>query len=62
MLGIPWLNWHTLRRTHATQFQAAGGSLREAQAQLGHAKMTTTNDLYTIPIPQSQRAAAERLA
>src|SRR5438552_19124645 len=24
-LGMPWLNWHTLRRTHATLFQVAGG-------------------------------------
>ncbi len=25
-LGMPWLNWHTLRRTHATLFQQAGGT------------------------------------
>jgi integrase len=37
-LGLPWLNWHTLRRTHATPFQQAGGTLREAQAQLGHSR------------------------
>ena len=30
---MPWLNWHTLCRTHATLFQQAGGTLREAQAQ-----------------------------
>jgi hypothetical protein len=27
---LPWLNWHTLRRTHATLLQAAGASLRDA--------------------------------
>ena len=37
-LGMPWLSWHTLRRTHATLLQAAGASLRDAQAQLGHAR------------------------
>ena len=35
-IGTPWLGWHTLRRTHATLLQAAGGSLKDAQAQLGH--------------------------
>src|SRR6267154_4050124 len=50
-LGMPWLNWHTLRRTHATLLQHAGATLREAQAQLGHSKMSTTLELYTISIP-----------
>jgi hypothetical protein len=41
-----------LRRTHATLFQFAGGSLRDAQAQLGHSKMCTTLEVYTLPIPE----------
>jgi len=61
-LGIPWLNWHTLRRTHATLFQVAGGSLRDTQAQLGHSKASTTLEIYTLPIAQNQREAAERLS
>lgn len=61
-LGMPWLNWHTLRRTHATYLQVAGGSLRSAQAQLGHSKMSTTLEIYTIPIPEQQRATVERLS
>jgi len=61
-LGIPWLNWHTLRRTHATLFQVVGGSLRDAQAQLGHSKMSTTLEHYTIPIPAHQRAVVEKLS
>ena len=61
-LGMPWLNWHTLRRTHATLFQQAGGSLREAQAQLGHARMATTLEDYTIPLPASQRETVGKLA
>jgi integrase len=61
-LGMPWLNWHTLRRTHATLFQQAGGTLREAQAQLGHSKMSTTLEIYTISIPQAQRKAVENLS
>jgi integrase len=34
-LGMPWPNWHTLRRTHITLFQVVGGSLRDAQAPAG---------------------------
>jgi integrase len=61
-LGMPWLNWHTLRRTHATLLQHAGATLREAQAQLGHTKMSTTLELYTISIPSAQRKAVENLS
>jgi len=61
-LGIPWLNWHTLRRTHATLLQHAGATLREAQAQLGHSKMSTTLEIYTISIPAAQRKAVENLS
>lgn len=61
-LGMPWLNWHTLRRTHATLYQRAGGSLREAQAQLGHARMSTTLETYTIPVAAAQRETVEKLA
>jgi integrase len=61
-LGIPWLNWHTLRRTQATLFQVVGGSLRDAQAQLGHSKMSTTLEHYTLPIPAHQRAVVEKLS
>jgi integrase len=61
-LGMPWLNWHTLRRTHATLLQHAGATLREAQAQMGHAKMSTTLEIYTITIPAAQRKAVENLS
>jgi integrase len=61
-IGAPWLSWHTLRRTHATMLQLAGGSLKDAQAQLGHTKLSTTLELYTLPVPDHQRAAVENLA
>ena len=61
-IGAPWLNWHTLRRTHATLLQAAGASLRDAQVQLGHSKMSTTLELYTVPIPAHLREAVENLS
>jgi integrase len=61
-IGAPWLGWHTFRRTHATLLQLAGGSLKDAQAQLGHSKSSTTLDLYTFALPAHQRAAVEKLA
>jgi integrase len=61
-LGMPWLSWHVLRRTHATLLQVSGASLRDAHAQLGHQKMSTTLEIYTLPIPAHQRAAVERLS
>ena len=61
-VGAPWLSWHTLRRTHATLLQAAGGSLKDASAQLGHSKLSTTHEIYTLPLPAHQRAAVEKLA
>jgi integrase len=60
-VGAPWLNWHTLRRTHCTLFQQAGGSLRDAQAQLGHSKMSTTLEIYTIPNDANRRDTVEKL-
>jgi len=59
---MAWLNWHTLRRTHATLLQHAGATLREAQAQLGHSKMSTTLEICTISIPQARREAVENLS
>lgn len=61
-IGAPWLNWHTLRRTHATLLQVAGASLKDAQAQLGHSKMSTTLEVYTVPIPAHLRVAVENLS
>jgi integrase len=60
-IGAGWLNWHTLRRTHCTLFQDAGGSLRDAQAQLGHSKMSTTLEIYTLPIEGRRREIVEKL-
>jgi integrase len=61
-IGAPWLSWHSFRRTHATLLQAAGGSAKDAQAQLGHSQITATLGIYTIPIPAHQRAAVEKLS
>lgn len=61
-IGVPWVSWHTFRRTHATLLQLAGGSAKDAQAQLGPAQITATLGIYTIPVPAHQRAAVEKLS
>ena len=62
-LGMAWLSWHVLRRTHVTLLQTmAGGTYKDAQAQVGHAKASTTMDIYTQPLPEFRRMAVERLA
>ncbi len=61
-IGAPWLSWHAFRRTHATLLQAAGGSPKDAQAQLGHTRLSTTFELYILPIPTHQREAVENLS
>jgi putative ribosome biogenesis GTPase RsgA len=42
--------------------QLAGGSAKDAQAQLGHCQITTTLGIYTIPVPAHQREAVEKLS
>ena len=61
-VGAPWLSWHAFRRTHATLLQAAGGTVKDAQAQLGHAKLSTTLEIYMLPLPAHQREAVENLS
>ena len=36
--------------------------MKDAQAQLGHSKMSTTLEIYTVPIPAHLRVAVENLS
>ena len=49
------------RHTHATLLSDLGESLKTAQAQLGHARLSTAAEIYTHAVPASQRAAVEKL-
>jgi len=61
-LGFPVVGWHSFRHTHATLLGESGGSLKTAQALLGHSDVETTLNIYTHAIPDSQRVAVERVA
>jgi integrase len=54
-------SWHDFRRTHATLLSDMGEPLKTAQAQLGHASLSTTAEIYAQAVPASQRAAVDRL-
>jgi integrase len=58
----PRVSWHSFRHTHATLLGDTGGSLKTAQALLGHSDLETTLNTYTHAIPDSQRTAVERVA
>ena len=60
-LGIPWVNWQVLRRSHATWLKMAGADLKDAQAQMRHSRASTTADIYQQFVPESQRRAVNSL-
>jgi integrase len=60
-LGIGWVNWLCLRRSHATWLKMAGADVKDAQAQMRHSRASTTLDIYQQFVPESQRRVVERL-
>jgi len=60
-LGIGWVNWQVLRRSHATWLKMAGADVKDAQAQMRHSRATTTLDIYQQFVPESQRRAVDKL-
>jgi hypothetical protein len=60
-LGIGWVNWQVLRRSHATWLKLVGADVKDATAQMRHSRVTTTLELYQQFIPESQRRAVNKL-
>ena len=61
-LGLPPATWHSFRHTHATLLSEVGTAPRVAQAILGHSDVGTTLNVYTHAVPESQRAAVEKVS
>jgi integrase len=59
--GVPWLNWHAFRNTHATLGEQIGMPLSDRQAQLGHGTSWMTQE-YTVSDVERRRAGSEKLA
>ncbi len=60
-LGMGWVNWQVLGRSHATWLKLAGADVKDAQAQMRHSRVTTTLEIYQQFVPASQRKAIDRL-
>ena len=61
-LGISFVNWQVLRRSHANWLKLAGADPKDAQAQMRHSRVTTTLEIYQQFIPESQRRAVNKLS
>lgn len=61
-LGLPAIRFHDARHTSATLGLAAGESLKEVSARLGHSSIVVTADTYLTPPDTLARAATTRLA
>jgi integrase len=62
VLGLPWVNWRSLRTSHATWLKMAGADVKDAQAQMRHSRSSTTLDIYQQFVPGSQQRAVDRLS
>jgi integrase len=60
-IGLDWVNWQVLRRSHATWLKMVGADVKDAQAQMRHSRVSTTLDVYMQFVPESQRKAVDRL-
>jgi integrase len=60
-VGLDFVNWGCLRRSHATWLKPAGADIKDAQAQMRHSRASTTMDIYQQFVPESQRRVVDRL-
>jgi integrase len=61
-VGMGWVNWQVLRRSHATWLKVAGADVKDAQAQMRHSRVTTTLEIYQQFVPESQRRVVNKLS
>ena len=60
--GVPYRGLHTLRHTHATLRLKAGTPITEVSRRLGHARVSTTLDVYSHAIPADDLAIVNTIA
>ncbi|ELK46810.1 site-specific integrase [Halobacillus sp. BAB-2008] len=56
---LPQINVHAFRHTHASLLFAAGASIKDVQARLGHTDIQTTMDIYTHVTEDAKEKTAE---
>ncbi len=60
-LGLGWVNWRSLRTSHAVWLKMAGADVKDAQGQMRHSRASTTLDIYQQFVPESQQRVVEKL-
>lgn len=61
-MGLGFVNWRCLRTSHATWLKMAGADPKDIQGQLRHSRISTTMDIYTQFVPESQQKAVGKLS
>ena len=61
-VGLGWVNWRSLRTSHAVWLKLAGADVKDAQGQMRHSRASTTLDIYQQFVPESQQRVVERLS
>jgi integrase len=61
-LGLDWVNWRSLRTSHAVWLKMAGADVKDAQGQMRHSRASTTLDIYQQFVPESQQRVVARLS
>jgi integrase len=61
-LGLDWVNWRSLRTSHAVWLKMAGADVKDAQGQMRHSRASTTLDIYQQFVPESQQRVVNRLS
>jgi len=59
--GLPYRTVHSLRHTNITMQIAAGVPLVTVAGRAGHARTSTTTDIYSHFLKSSDKTAAEKL-
>jgi integrase len=61
-LGLDWVNWRSLRTSHAVWLKMAGADVKDAQGQMRHSRASTTLDIYQQFVPESQQRVVQKLS
>ncbi|WP_258359423.1 site-specific integrase [Moorella sulfitireducens (nom. illeg.)] len=59
-IGLPRLNFHCLRHTHASLLLKAGVDIKIISKRLGHSSISITYDIYSHLMPGMEREVIEK--
>lgn len=60
-VGLDFVNWQCLRRSHATWLKRAGVPLKDASFQMRHSQTSTTAEIYQMTPIEDQVLAMDKL-